>query len=218
MPLLTAGPSKFLGGGRSPWYRAGGAPVPVAVYQPKGAADLAASYVNLANPGTYNATTGVAPTFDAASGWIGSGSAWLRTGITSANNMSVFVRFAGMVGSTSMLIGSRLSGFDGLYFTSTPDLTSHYYNYGSRALVAGLMASGVMAIAGGNGYRDGALETSATGNSVTVGREIYMMALNTDGTASVFCALNVSIQAIAIYSSVLTADQVAAVSAAMAAL
>jgi len=218
MPLLSAGKSRFLGGGRVAWYRAGGAPVPVAAYQPKGAASLAASYVNLANPGAYNAATGVAPTFDAASGWIGTGSAWLRTGITSANNMSVFVRFAGMVGGTSMLIGSRLSGLDGLYFTSTPDLTSHYYNYGSRALVAGLMTSGVMAIAGGNGYRDGALETSATGNSVTVGRELYMMALNEDGVVSVFRALNVSIQAVVIYSSVLTADQVAAVSAAMAAL
>ncbi len=31
----------------------------VAAYQPKGAADLAASYVNLANSGTYNAAPGV---------------------------------------------------------------------------------------------------------------------------------------------------------------
>ena len=30
-------------------------------YQPKGAASLAASYFNLANPGTYNAAPGTAP-------------------------------------------------------------------------------------------------------------------------------------------------------------
>lgn len=45
-----------------PWYRAGGVPAPVAVYQPKGAADLAESYVNFVNPGTYNAVPGTAPT------------------------------------------------------------------------------------------------------------------------------------------------------------
>lgn len=43
----------------APWYLAGGAPTPIAVYQPKGAASLAASYVNLANPGTYDAAADV---------------------------------------------------------------------------------------------------------------------------------------------------------------
>ena len=42
----------------------------VAAYQPKGAADLAASYVNLANPGTYDAVPDSSFSFDVSIGWI----------------------------------------------------------------------------------------------------------------------------------------------------
>lgn len=45
----------------------------VAAYQPKGAADYAASKVNLANPGTYNATDINAPDWATATGWYFSG-------------------------------------------------------------------------------------------------------------------------------------------------
>ena len=41
----------------------------VAAYQPKGAASYAASKVNLANPGTYNLSDGVAPNWDTGTGW-----------------------------------------------------------------------------------------------------------------------------------------------------
>lgn len=54
----------------------------VAAYQPKGATSYAASKVNLANPGTYNAYEGVAPAFDAATGWTFDASQYLLTGIT----------------------------------------------------------------------------------------------------------------------------------------
>jgi len=44
--------------GVEPWWLSGGIAAAncVAAYQPKGAASLEASYVNLANPGTYNLT------------------------------------------------------------------------------------------------------------------------------------------------------------------
>jgi hypothetical protein len=60
----------LLGGGRraTPWWYVAGQTC-VAAYQPIGAPSLAASYVILANPGTYDAAPGVAPTFDAATGW-----------------------------------------------------------------------------------------------------------------------------------------------------
>lgn len=51
----------------------------VAAYAPVGAADLASSYVNLVTPGTYDAAPGVAPTWDAATGWTFNGSTqWLN--------------------------------------------------------------------------------------------------------------------------------------------
>lgn len=45
----------------------------MAAYQPIGAASLAASYVNLASAGTYDAAPGTAPTFATATGWTFNG-------------------------------------------------------------------------------------------------------------------------------------------------
>jgi hypothetical protein len=53
----------------------------IAAYQSKASASLAASYSNLANPGTYNLTATVAPTWDTTSGWIFTGTQFLKTGI-----------------------------------------------------------------------------------------------------------------------------------------
>ena len=57
-------------GAAAQWWLSGGVSAAncVAAYQPIGATSLAASYTNLANPGTYTAAPGVAPTFDAATG------------------------------------------------------------------------------------------------------------------------------------------------------
>jgi hypothetical protein len=59
-------------GGKAPWYLSGGIAKPncVAAYQSKGAANYAASKINLVTPGTYDLTDGVAfPTWDATNGW-----------------------------------------------------------------------------------------------------------------------------------------------------
>lgn len=54
----------------------------VLVYCPKGAMSYAASKVNLANPGTYDASDGATyPSFDPASGWIFDSTEWLTTGL-----------------------------------------------------------------------------------------------------------------------------------------
>lgn len=65
----------------------------VAAYQPIGAASLAASYVNLQNPGTYDLTVGSAVGFDTDYGWTFDGtSRYLRTGITAYQPMTAIVR------------------------------------------------------------------------------------------------------------------------------
>jgi len=58
------------------WWLSGGinAANAIVVYQPKGAASYAASLVNLANPGTYDAYAGSAPTWAAGTGWTFNGS------------------------------------------------------------------------------------------------------------------------------------------------
>jgi hypothetical protein len=80
------------------WWLSGGISAAncIAAYQPKGAVSYAASKVNLANPGTYNATEGTAPAFDTAVGWTFNGTTmFLETGIVpdlSAQAWSVIVR------------------------------------------------------------------------------------------------------------------------------
>lgn len=54
------------GGVATPWHEV---VTPKAAFQPIGAASLAASYVSLYNPTTWDAAPVVAPTFDAATGW-----------------------------------------------------------------------------------------------------------------------------------------------------
>ena len=86
-------------GGVVPWYLAGGIAKAncIAAYQPKGAASLAASYVNLVTPGTYDAAPGTAPTFDSALGWTFDGTSQYlvqpNLGISGASPRTVAFRF-----------------------------------------------------------------------------------------------------------------------------
>jgi len=67
----------------------------VAAYQPVGAADYAASKVNLLNPGTYNLSDGVAyPDWASATGWTfeKDKSEYLDTGITIVGGYTIIVR------------------------------------------------------------------------------------------------------------------------------
>jgi hypothetical protein len=214
-PLKHAG-SQFLGGAKA-WYIAGGATVPIAAYRPKGAASLAASYVNIVNPGTYNAAPGTAPTFAAATGWGFTGTQFLNTGILSAANMTVLVRFSGSTGNDRCIFGSR-NTTNGLYAVARLNAElQHSYNYGpNRVTVVGALAGGVVAIAGAKGYLNGAQETATLDNVIATPLVLYVGAANIDGVTSLHFVGN--IQAVAIYSSVLTAAQVLAISTAMAAL
>ena len=214
MPLLSAGKSRFLGGGRVPWYRAGGAPVPVAAYQPKSAASLAASYVNLANPGTYDAAPGVAPTLG-ASGWSFNGTTQYLTSplFLHGTTHSVIVRVASVTNG-----GCAFGTFSGLVYQLVPKAAGGIeYRTSAIYTIAPQMTDGVIAMVPGlGGYRNGVYETPVAAAALTSGVTLAIGARNNGGAIQVFLAGTIA--AIAIYSSVLTADQVAAVSAAMAAL
>ncbi len=200
-----------------PWYQAGGAPLPLAAYQPKGSASLAASYVNLANPGTYDAAPGVAPTFDAATGWTFNGSTqYLTTAITIGSHWSVVCRYSNVVAGTIALFGCDDASGAGLKYY--PNLSSNHYFFNGATVktVAGGTTSGVAAIADTIGYLDGA--SQATGMEGTPpARTMYIGANNRNNTSVIwYCGCKV--QAFAIYNSGLTGPQVEAISAAMAAL
>lgn len=205
------------GGEETPWWLAGGisAGDVVAAYQPKGAASLAASYVNLANPGTYDLTSPSEPTWDAATGWAFGSGRHLRSGIILANRTgTVVVRFTNV--TSGALCGCHTPGFTG-YLQMTPtSTTNRSYYHGGQLLVAGAVSSGIMAVAGGvcylDGVNDGSTAVAGSGNY----NSLYFGGWNNSGNVS--AVTNGKIQAAFVASSTLTAGQVAALSAAMAAL
>lgn len=181
-----------------PWWLAGGAPMPIAVYQPKGAADLAASYVNLVQPGTYNAAPGVAPIFDAATGWQGTGTQFLLTGITGVSGMSWLIRFSN-VAVDGALFGGGSTNTHVMAYPRYSD-GKRYYDNGGEIGYSGALTSGVMAAAGNQAYKDGIAESgtippwSGTGTTLLIGG-VYLGANypHTGYTIQAFAIWNTSI-------------------------
>lgn len=199
------------------WWEPGGSFTCVAAYAPKGAASLSASYSNLANPGTYDAAPGTAPTFDTATGWTFNGSTTrLETGVVVGSGWTAIVRYSDLVGGA--LFGAN--NYYRPYFDITIEGGTYYFEYGTGYLTSTITGDNhVATMAGVNVYLDGAslgaipATWSGTPPALNIGAEFY----DVDNTAyGQF--LNGKIQAIAIYSTTLDATQVATLSAAMGAL
>lgn len=225
MPIITNQRSRLIGGGRRgpAWSRAGGAPAPVAAYQPKGAASLAASYVNLVTPGTYNAAPGTAPTWDATGGWtfLRTSSQYLLTGITPAasRTYSMVVRYSDANLAVNMVLaGAELNGgaFPAFYTRISGVANIFVYANGATANGSAEAAAGVVGVGGTKAYLNGVDEGVTIGAVAGSIPEIYIGARDFSGVADMFASAK--IQALAIYNVTLTASQVAAVSAAMALL
>lgn len=207
MELLSQGTS---------WWQASGV-TPVAAYAPKGAADIAASYINLANPGTNNAATGVAPSFNASTGWTFNGSTtYLTTGLVPTSAWTMMVRFSSGSG-TNTLAGSVATNADFYIKPSNSGGTAREYSYGDGALTTGaVVTSGTMAIAGANGYYNGALDNVISATFSGTAQDIYIGCRNSgDAANSIWTG---AIQAVAIFNQTLNATQVAALHTAMAAI
>lgn len=206
------------GSGETPWWLAGGisAGDVVAAYQAKGAASLAASYVNLANPGTYDLTTSAAPTWDAATGWTFDGTALLDTGLVPVHDAwTIVARFANGSGSYHELCGV-VANSPNRFFTLVPrnDSTRTYASGDKTTSVLGALGSGVMGLAGYKGYYNGTHEATVASGTATITATIKIGGARTvtvhqwigDALAVVVC------------NTLLTDAQMAALSAAMAAL
>lgn len=193
----------------------------VAAYAPKGAASLAASYINLANPGTYNAAPGVAPTFNTVDGWTFNGTTqYLSTGIIPSNvyTWSVLCRFSNGGTGDRCLCGTR-TGSSYFFIRHNQGGTAVGYYYGSNGVstVAPGATSGVLGFAGTSAYRNGVLNGTITGGTIpTFTHGIYIGGYNSSG--SFFEAFSGKIQALAIYSTTLTAGEVATLTTLMNAI
>ena len=148
-----------------PWWLYGGV-TPFAAYAPKGAASLADSYINLANPGTYDASPAItAPTFSTATGWTMLNSP-LYTGANNAASIVPAVGWTILVKFLNAAANGGLFAVTGNYrWTIWPNTTSgvdFLYagvdNYSSPAMTAG-----VVGFAGNKAYRDGTLAKTLSG-------------------------------------------------------
>lgn len=197
---------------RIPWWLAGGinSANAIAAYQPKGALSLASSYTNLANPGTYNAAPGTAPTWDVVNGWIFGGTTQLlTTGIVVATGWSAICRF--FIINRQSSSNPRLFDDTSSFSITISDVNVGYTNGGLTGHVPTITdnTEAVLGIAGQAAYRngiyDGLITTgSMSGNAIVIGNR-----------AAANRGFNGYIKALAFYNTILTAAQVLAVTNAM---
>lgn len=198
-------PPVAAGGGN--WWEIAGQTC-VAAYAAKGAADLAASYVNLANPGTDDLTQVVAPTFNTTTGWTfaanGTGTGGCVTGPTMADGYTCAIRVVNMAGANSPFI------------TATNwEMLAHgsggwtYYTYRGTTVPRSSVSSATVVLAAGQVYVDGTADGVAITGASAVGGTFKI------GTNAAAWIRGGVIAALAIYSTTLDAAQVAALTTAM---
>lgn len=212
------------GAAAAQWWLSGGVSAAnvIAVYQPIGAASLAASYTNLANPGTYDATApGVAPNWTAADGWIFTGTQHVRQPITFQQGYTFLIRFSNWTAQPILNARDTVAAQFLYLLPSLGAPSNHYFQLGAAGrqfFTTPGITSGVLGIAGNTAkcYRDGSYE-GVVSSPQWQQYPAYFAAQNFNGTA-VGTFASTYIQAWAIYDTELWAAQISAVSAAMAAL
>lgn len=193
-----------------------------AAYQAKGAADLAASYIDLTGNGR-NCGPGVAPTWDAVNGWKFNGIAqYLDTGFPASSGtwsfLCQFTNYTSGAGSFALFGAYTTAGNNNFIYPHNATNQVHYF-YGTgagRLAVGPQLATGNLGMSGNvGGFRNGVSDGALAGCAHST-HDIFIGCLNNAGAAAQFAA--VYIQAWVAYNCALTAPQVAAVAAAMAAL
>ena len=218
----------FGGAGASGWWL--GDDIPSAncllCYQPKGAADYTASQVNLANPGTYDATAGNNPTFATGTGWSFDGSNnYLLTGLApGAGTWTYIVQCANAIDSGDPVVwGERDQVVANsyvmmiLYGGIGNNRLRHYNGPYADHTDAAKCSGGNYCIADRDGYYNGA-DLSITIGAFTGSSHnaMYVGAYNDRGSAASF--YQGDIIAFAVYNITLTSTQISTLATSMAAL
>jgi len=208
------------------WYLVAGKTCETA-YQFKGAASQSASYVNLTGNAAFNATTGVAPTWNTGVGVTFNGTTqYLNTHCIPAANQSwswiIAFNTSTVDGGYRQVCGNWDTSVNALASCS-PCFSSSWrlYRYHNYSTVASAISAGVMCVAGTQGYLNGSPDgASWAAASASLGK-FYIGAANTNigyagDSPGNFTACNVT--AFAMYSGILSGAEVATVSAAIALL
>lgn len=222
IPLLLFRKPDKKRGGVTPWYLVGGVSASncVAAYQPIGASSLAASYINLVNPGTNNAAPGTAPTWNAIDGWIFDGTNnYLTTGIVPVyQTWSVLIRFTDVTINDRHLFGAYDAGFSALFGISPKASGGARIDYssGGDGSNTPIMTSGNLGIAGNLKFKNGLQETGTIPSISGTSMSIFIGGINS--SVGILNRQDCKIQAFAIYNTILTPTQVAEIVAKMAVL
>lgn len=195
----------------------------VGAYQGKAAANYAASLVNLANPGVNDLIEigGGPPGWNAVQGWFNllALGRCLDTGLVPAadQSWSFLVQVANGVVNDRVPIGGGTAVNRQMAINALFGGARVRYSNGGNLDVVPALPTGNLGIAGATGYRDGAADPGVI--PVWIGGtifSIYVGALNRAGAA--LALWDGDIWAASVYSCVLTAPQMAAVEAWMAAI
>jgi len=200
------------------WYMAGGAPAPISFWDAVNAASLAASKVNLINPGTYDLTgAGATPPTWSTAGWEGTGTGYLQTGIVPALSYTFAFRVTG--------VDNTFEGIAGCIGSSKNFYTR---NTGENNVNIGIGAGGDYLAAYNTNMRiiftNGLCSINGVQTALTVGAgnpttEIYLLAYNSSGASAAFPmdAGDRMLEAL-VWDQSLTSSQMTAIDAAWAAL
>jgi len=191
------------------WWEAGGASGAVAVYQPKGAASLAASYTDLSgNSNNYSPSS--APSL-VANGWEFTGSEYGDVGGVVPDDQDwTYIVWVVSWDTNSWLFGRTDSGAEvGLRQNGA------VRNGGSLDVPNFSSGEATYAIAGPDLYIDGVDQSVAIGDYTATSTDTLVIGRKGDYPFAVFDGV---IAAFAAYNKTLSAAEVAAVSTAMAAL
>lgn len=167
----------------------------VAAYQPVGAPDALSARNSVARggDGRYAASSSALPSWAAITGWTYDGIAqYLDTGVlhTDVSQLwSILVWFSVYSSNGNYLLASDnnlVTG--GLGLCPNRFGAIRFLNHGQLAISSASMTSGVMAVAGMYGYKNGIRQSGTIGTSGQVDRTIYLGAGNSGAGAAAFSA------------------------------
>jgi hypothetical protein len=202
-----------------PWWLAGGIHPShvVAAYQPKGAASLAESYINLANPSAYQLSTIYgSPSLVTANGWFLESSC-IKTNIYPTNNTTVAIRYTSENAQDyRILVGvTDGSGIRYRYYPSVANkinvIRKDSFLHTTNLISGTVVISDALYV---NGVSVLALPTTA----FTLLQDLYIGMQNNSGATQLASAIRASVQCVAVYNTILNSAQALAITNAMNAL
>ena len=201
------------------WWNVGGITSCQCALQFVGAPCLPIALLDLTGNGNNATLAGTTyPTWDNVNGLKGNGSGYASIPVTPAASWSAIIKFTNGPTSPSYLKifgccnGSGLNGF----MVGVNNSNTAFFQNGTQANENIPVTQGIYAIAGTGGYANGTSLTTSLSNNPTSLSAIFLLAASISGSAT--GQFSGDIQAFAIYNTVLSASQVAAITAAMNAL